>query len=300
MSVPPSAIGPIGNLGKTIRHDKMDKKCEKQTANSSSFAIPLSRLPFASVSLPECVEIPEGEFLMGCQQGREDEKPVHRVWVDGFAMGIFAVTNQEYLQFIQDTLSGASGGGSQSADWHPGSENGAVSMPSSYAEQRFAHPRQPVVGVNWFEAMAYCNWLSNKAGESFRLPTEAEWERAVRGGEEGKLYAWGDEDPGTLEVYRTGWRDERPQMAGLLKPNAYGLYNIGDNVHEWCLDWYDPDFYKNSPYQNPVNLTPSSRRASRGGSWRHHIKVSRCAARSSLNPSFRYTDYGFRVVRVRS
>jgi formylglycine-generating enzyme required for sulfatase activity len=277
----------------------MDKKWQGQNRNDSSFANPSSGLSFTLLSLPECVRIPEGEFLMGCQQGREDEKPVHRVWVDGFAMGIFAVTNQDYLQFIQDTTSVASYRGSQSVDGHPGSEDAAVSKPSSYADERFDHPRQPVVGVSWFEATAYCSWLSIKSGQSFRLPTEAEWERAVRGGEEGRLYAWGDEDPGTLEVYRTGWRDERPQPVGLLKPNPYGLYNIGDNVHEWCLDWYAPDFYKNSPYRNPVNLTATSRRASRGGSWRHHVKASRCAARSSLDPSFRYTDYGFRVVRVR-
>jgi formylglycine-generating enzyme required for sulfatase activity len=275
----------------------MDKKWEGQNRNDSSF--PSSGLSLAPLSLPECVGIPGGEFLMGCQQGREDEKPVHRVWVDGFAMGIFAVTNQDYLQFIQEITSVAPRRRSQSVEGHPGSEDTAVATPPSYADKRFDHPRQPVVGVNWFEAMAYCNWLSVKSGQSFRLPTEAEWERAVRGGEEGKLYAWGDEDPGTLEVYRTGWRDERPQIVGQLEPNPYGLHNIGDNVHEWCLDWYDPDFYKNSPYRNPVNLTPSSRRASRGGSWRHHIKVSRCAARSSLDPSFRYTDYGFRVVRVR-
>jgi sulfatase modifying factor 1 len=268
--------------------------------NNSSFADLHSEFPPTTLSLPKCVEIPEGEFLMGCQQGREDEKPVHRVWVDGFAMGIFAVTNQEFLQFVHEAPLLESYEGLHSAYRHPGSENGAVQMPACHSEECFAHPLQPVIGVNWFEAMAYCSWLSIKLGESFRLPTEAEWERAVRGGEEGQLYSWGNQAPGSLEVYRTGWRDERPQVVGLLEPNGYGLYNIGDNVHEWCLDWYDPDFYRNSHYRNPVNLTPSLRRASRGGSWRHHIKVSRCAARSGLNPSFRYTDYGFRVVRVRS
>jgi formylglycine-generating enzyme required for sulfatase activity len=222
------------------------------------------------------------------------------VWVDRFEMGVFAVTNQEFMQFVHEGPLLDSRGGSNSATGHPGSEDGVVRMPACYSEERFAHPRQPVVGVNWFEAMAYCDWLSTRSGEFFRLPTEAEWERAVRCGEEGQLYAWGNQDPGSLEVYRTGWRDERPQVVGLLEPNAYGLYNVGDNVHEWCLDWYDHDFYQNSPYRNPVNLTSSSRRASRGGSWRHHIKVSRCAARSSLNPGYGYTDYGFRVVRVKS
>jgi formylglycine-generating enzyme len=213
---------------------------------------------------------------MGYEQGRDDEKPAHRVWVDEFALGALAVTNAEYSRFVEDT----------------GSE-----MPFAHSEKCFSHPRQPVVAVSWFEAMAYCDWLSLKTGLLFRLPSEAEWERAVRGGMEGKLYSWGDEDPSTFEIYRTGWRDERPEVAGLLDPNRFGAYNLGDNVHEWCMDWYHSDYYRNSPYRNPVSLEPSTRRASRGGSWRHHIKVSRCAARSSLNPSFRYTDYGFRVLR---
>ncbi len=233
--------------------------------------IPLSAL------FPKLITLPEGEFQMGCEQGREDEKPVHSVWVDEFAMGAYAVTNSEYLQFIEDTKG---------------------EMPAAYGEERFADPLQPVVAVSWFEAMAYCKWLSLKTGTEFRLPTEAEWERAARGGHEGKLYSWGNEGPEIFEIYRTGWRDERPQVVGLLKPNSFGIYNIGDNVHEWCLDWYRPDYYEKSPYRNPVNVEPSARRASRGGSWRHRIKVSRCAARSSLDPSFGYTDYGFRIVKV--
>ena len=145
---------------------------------------------------------------MGCEQGREDEKPVHSVWVDEFDMGAYAVTNSEYLQFIVDTQR---------------------EMPAAYAEERFADPRQPVVAVNWFDAMAYCDWLSLRTGAVFRLPTEAEWERAARGGQEGKLYSWGNEDPERFEIYRTGWRDERPQVAGLLSPNSFGIYNIGED-----------------------------------------------------------------------
>jgi sulfatase modifying factor 1 len=213
---------------------------------------------------------------MGCELGRDDEKPVHKVWVDEFDLGAFTVTNAEYLRFVGDT----------------GGE-----MPFSYFEERFSDPRQPVVAVNWFEAMAYCDWLSLKTGFLFRLPSEAEWERAVRGGVDGKLYSWGDESPNTFEIYRNGWRDQRPQVVGLLEPNRFGIYNLGDNVHEWCVDWYHPDYYRAAPHRNPVSLEPSARRASRGGSWRHQTKVSRCAARSSLDPSFRYTDYGFRVVK---
>jgi formylglycine-generating enzyme required for sulfatase activity len=81
----------------------------------------------------------------------------------------------------------------------------------------------------------------------------------------------------------------------LYAPNAYGLYNIGDNVHEWCADWYDAAYYVVSPERNPRGPLAGTRRASRGGSWRHHIKVTRTAARSSIPPEFKYADYGFRV-----
>jgi sulfatase modifying factor 1 len=224
---------------------------------------------------PKLAPIPGGEFCMGCELGRADEKPVHRVWVDAFAMGTTTVTNEQYLEFVREA---------------------EREMPKSFFEERFGDPLQPVVGITWFDAVAYCDWLTQKGRRLFRLPTEAEWEWAIRAGSESKLYAWGDENPEALEFYRTGWQDERPHVVGLREPNTYGLYDIGDNVHEWCLDWYQADFYQRSPSRNPVNLTPNSRRASRGGSWRHHIKVSRCAARSSLPPSFGYTDYGFRVV----
>jgi formylglycine-generating enzyme required for sulfatase activity len=88
-----------------------------------------------------------------------------------------------------------------------------------------------------------------------------------------------------------------PEPVGLYAPNAYGLYNVGDNVHEWCADWYDDGYYGHSPERNPQGPISGTRRASRGGSWRHHIKVTRTAARSSIPPEFQYADYGFRIAR---
>jgi sulfatase modifying factor 1 len=226
----------------------------------------------------DLVEIPAGEFWMGCETGRADESPVHQVYVDAFAMGSTTVTNQQYQEFAKAT--------------------GEI-VPPAVSDPCFNNPCQPVVAVTWCDAMAYCNWLSRETGFSFRLPTEAEWEWAVRDGRDKALYAWGNDLPETLERYRTGLREMGPHAIALHPPNHWGLYDLGDNVHEWCFDWYDPEYYSRAPRHNPVNLCPTARRASRGGAWRHQVKVSRCAARSSLSPDFAYTDYGFRVVRAR-
>src|SRR5262249_34890106 len=121
----------------------------------------------------------------------------------------------------------------------------------------------------------------------------AEWEKACKGGGDFD-YAWGDEPPESFEYFRGEWRAPRP--VGVWPANAYGLFDIGHNVHEWCLDWYAPDYYAVSPDQNPAGPETGTRRVSRGGSWRHAVKASRAAHRSSLPPDYRYTDYGFRVV----
>lgn len=225
---------------------------------------------------PEVVAIPAGYLLMGCETGRDDEKPVRRIWVSAFEVARYAVTNAEYARFLDET----------------GRER-----PPTWNDPRFNDPRQPVVAVSWFDAAAYAEWLSAQTGRVYRLPTEAEWEKAARGGLEGKLYSWGDEPPESLPDYAARWRDDRPEPVGLYRPNGFGLYNMGDNVHEWCLDWYDAGFYRMMPERDPCGPSRGARRASRGGSWRHKIKISRCAARSSIDPSFKYTDYGFRLVR---
>jgi formylglycine-generating enzyme required for sulfatase activity len=225
------------------------------------------------ISGPVMRRIPEGWFLMGCDEGRDDEKPAHRVWVDAFALAAFQTTNAEYARFLADTR-------------HP--------PPVQWDDPNFNHPAQPVVAVSWFDAVAYCDWLSRAFGITFRLPTEAEWERAARGGIEGEAYPWGNCKPEDVPDYASRWKTG-PEPVGLYALNAYGLYNLGDNVHEWCNDWYDARYYSVSPERNPQGPPSSSRRASRGGSWRHHIKVTRTSARSSIPPEFKYADYGFRV-----
>jgi sulfatase modifying factor 1 len=236
----------------------------------------------AEVIEPQMVHIPEGWFLMGRgeeQSGQDNERPVHGVWVDAFEMAACQVTNAEYAKFLAVT---------------------SHRKPLHWDDPTFSDPAQPVVAPSWFDAVAYCDWLSAQssqgAGKRYRLPTEAEWERAARGGVERKLYPWGDEPLESLVNYSSRWKTA-PERVGLAEQNAYGLFDIGANVHEWCSDWFDADYYRVSPERNPQGPASGTRRSSRGGSWRHQTKVSRCAARSSIPPEFQYADYGFRVVR---
>ena len=217
--------------------------------------------------------LPGGEFLMGQADGRDEERPVHRVTVAPFRMGCCQVTNSEYDEFRRAT---------------------GRAMPPFRMQPEFAQPAQPVVGVNWFDAVAYCDWLSRPAGERFRLPTEAEWEWAARGGLEQQLYPWGNQPVFDRDGYRARWT-HAPEPVGTAAPNAFGLYDMCENVHEWCADWYDPGYYAVSPTDNPQGPPTGTRRASRGGAWRHQVKIARCAARSSIPPEFCYADYGFRV-----
>jgi len=222
---------------------------------------------------PELVGIPEGWFYMGCESGQDNELPVHRVWVDSFQLSATQVTNCEYQHFLSATASAAS---------------------PCWADPAFSQPDQPVVAVAWHEAASYCDWLNQVSGRSYRLPTEAEWERAARGGLHNKRFPWGDERPELLPDYDKRWK-AGPEPVRKYAPNAFGLYDICQNVHEWCSDWYQADYYAMSPERNPRGPESGTRRSSRGGSWRHHVKVSRCAARSSIPPQFQYADYGFRV-----
>jgi len=154
---------------------------------------------------------------------------------------------------------------------------GRVAPPPWWRDAAFSAATQPVVGVNWNEAMAYCAWLSESRGGRWRLPTQTEWEHAACGGLVAPATAWGDAVPdGEIPAGPL----DGPWDAGRGTPNGYGLCDMGTIVHEWCLDWDRP-----------------GRRASRGGSWRHAVRWSAPAAKSSLVPDARYADYGFRVAK---
>ena len=222
--------------------------------------------------VPVTIAVPGGWFVMGSATGRPDESPPHPVTVRAFRLGRTAVTRAQYARFLE------AGGGPEPPWWrHPA----------------FDAPDQPVVGVTWFEAAAYARFLTLTHGGEWRLPTEAEWERAARGGLDGAATAWGDTlPPGEVPQGPLAG----PWPAGRGRPNGYGLLDMGTIVHEWCLDWYGAYADASAPAVDPRGPAEGARRASRGGSWRHHVRWSPPAARSSLPPALRYADYGFRVL----
>jgi sulfatase modifying factor 1 len=218
--------------------------------------------------------IPAGAFLMGSEQGQDDERPVHRVHVDAFDLSVCPVTRGEYARFLAAT---------------------AHDAPRDWRDPALAGDDRPVVGVSWHDAVAYCGWRTSQ-GDPQRLPTEAEWERAARGGRDGEAFPWGDALPAWIPEGGRGPL-AGPWPVALGEPTAFGLRGIAANVHEWCADWHDRGYYAVSPERNPGGPASGVRRASRGGSWRHAVTISRSAARSKIDPSFRYTDYGFRTAR---
>ena len=214
---------------------------------------------------------------MGWEEGLPDARPAHRVWVDGFAIARTPVTNAEFDAFLR------AGEGS----------------PTPFSsDPRFAHPDQPIVGVTWDEAVRFCDWLTASTGLAHRLPTEAEWECAARGGQERARYPWGDEPPARW-FGEPGGPLAAPPRVGQEPLNGFGLTDLAGVVHEWCRDWYAADAYESAPAHAPTGPAHGSRRVSRGGAWRHQMPWSPVAHRSSLPPGLRYSDYGFRIVRSR-
>lgn len=239
----------------------------------------------------EMVLIPAGEFLMGSDDDEADygEKPVHSVYVDAFYMDKYLVTNARYKVFVdanpqwrKDLIPDAYHNGSYLHFWNSG----------SYPDGEGNHP---VTWVSWYAAMAYAHW----AGK--RLPTEAEWEKAARGGLVGMKYPWGNTIDENLANYDRNIGDTTP--VDRYMPNRYGLYDMSGNVEEWCLDAYDETFYASSPRRNPVaggqvgndftSVSVNSPRVLRGGS-----RNTRVANRLGFWPTSTLGSLGFRCARA--
>ena len=236
--------------------------------------------------------IPGGNFMMGspsAEEGRFDsEGPVHQVYLDPFYIGETEVTVGQWKKFMEAT-GHAWDKWSLLQEYAPGDEH-------------------PVVFINWPDAEAFCRWLSAKEGKTYRLPTEAEWEKAARGGLEGKKYPWGDAPPDGSQCNFADrqtdfpWSDKNiddgfayPAPVGSFPPNGYGLYDMAGNVWEWCQDWFDWDYYKRSPAGNPTGALSGIDRSIRGGSWSNDADTMRCAFRGSIFPVVPSHPRGFRI-----
>ena len=247
------------------------------------------------------VKISAGRFLMGSNDGLDNEKPVHTVYVDAFYIDIYEVTNAQYKKFVEATgHSEPKGYGFVDGEVKDGFE--------PWNSPYFNGDNQPVVCVSWHDAMAYAQW----AGK--HLPTEAEWEYAARGGLAGKKYPWGDTLTHDNANYSgTGGRDKWKYTApvGSFPANNYGLYDMAGNIYEWCLDEYQADFYSKSPRTNPIagaanldeiinNFTDLTvRRVLRGGSWGYFNYDVRVANRGRFLPGNWDATFGFRCVSAR-
>jgi iron(II)-dependent oxidoreductase len=238
------------------------------------------------------VVVPAGWFEMGSDAGGPDERPVRRVYLDAYEIDRFEVTNAEYRAFVLST---------------------GIAAPRYWTGRDYpaGTGTEPVVGVGWRDACAYCAWTGG------RLPTEAEWERACRGGE-GSTYPWGDvwapsranveaapsathvEDAwGLLVVEALGAPGLRPVGSLPSDESACGVSDMAGNASEWVADWYDPNAYAGLPARDPVGAGPEWNHVVRGGAWLvlgAPAETSRCSAR---NASHSYDDprVGFRCAR---
>ncbi|MDH5400524.1 MAG: formylglycine-generating enzyme family protein [Cyclobacteriaceae bacterium] len=269
-------------------------------------ACSIQKLPIhtelGSFTAPEVVLVQGSTFTMGCtdEQASDcegDEKPAHRVTLSSFYIGKYEVTVNEYYDYAQST--GIDMPVEPGWDWTAGGGD------------------YPIVNVNWFDAARYCNWLSKKEGltqvysfsgidgsriaishsaNGYRLPTEAEWEYAARGGAKSRGYKYS----GSNEINKVAWYDDNtfsPKAYGTRLPNELDLYDMNGNVSEWCQDWYSDTYYDMSPSTDPKGPERGDRRVLRGGGWYGLAELLRVTNRDDISPGGRGISGGFRVAR---
>ncbi len=257
-----------------------------------------------SSTLPDFARIPAGDFLMGAADAKADERPVHRVHVSEFLIGRFPVTHDDYSKFIRATGYPAPAIRELPLVAAGGREEGFKNLAAPYvwngAEPPDGHGTHPVVLVRYDDALAYCTWLGDLSGRVIRLPTEAEWEKAARGGAEGQRYPWGQDvdasrcnflsDPAAKHQ-----RGTRP--TGTYPPNPFGLYDVIGNVWEWVSDWYGADYYGSGDLRDPGGRQSGSMRIVRGGSWvSDDVAMLRCGYRHTVPPDTYAYSIGLRIV----
>ena len=284
----------------------------KEQADGTREGLPkqITRIDGASMML-----IPAGEFQMGSNDGAGDEKPAHAVYTDAFYMDIYEVTNAQYARFLTEYKGSYHQGAIKDSEWdgltrryilvHIGGGRYAAPIEKlgDIYIAKAGYENHPVTYVSWYGALAYAEHYGK------RLPTEAEWENAARGGLIGKRYPWGDMPPdGTqcnfADISANGgrfseWSDKKAYdgyqhtaPVGSYTPNGYGLHDMAGNVWEWCADWYG--YYPNSYEKNPTGTDSGTDRVLRGGAWNNTSTYLRVAYRYSRKPTKRLPYVGFR------
>jgi formylglycine-generating enzyme required for sulfatase activity len=253
----------------------------------------------------EMTLIPAGDFFMGSkEEDLVESAPRHRVYLSAFYIDMMEISNANFAEFLNAIRPHERIGGirwnwlvlrsdlnfEERADWWPTEimyENGKYRAFSGYEAY-------PVITVNWSAADAYCEW----AGK--RLPTEAEWEKAARGGLRDMSYPWGNAIPTKGPVYEKKWlqNDSPPATSavGNYYPNGYGVYDTAGNVSEWCSDWYSSDYYRKSPRENPKGPGSGTHKIIRGGAWYNDAVSIRVDQRGWIEPFAIDEGIGFRCV----
>jgi formylglycine-generating enzyme len=217
--------------------------------------------------------IPAGEFIMG-SNGQGDFSPAHTVYVDSFYIDKYEVTNAEYFRFCQST---------------------SHQLPEFWGMDKFKSgpefPDYPVTGINWYDAVKYAEW------EGKRLPTEAEWEYAARGGLKNKMFPNGDRIDTTLANITFRGLRTAPVQVGCYSPNGYGIYDMAGNVTEWVMDWYESDYYSKAGRQNPQGPVMGKFKVIRGGGWHSGPSCIKVYYRNALPSNWVDFNVGFRCVK---
>jgi len=305
----------------------------------------------------DMVYIPDGTFQMGDSfgEGSSEERPVHTVTLDWFYMGQYEITNGQYCQYLNSAIESNSIYVSGGVVYGSGNNQPYCDTSTSSSRSQIAYSdsngvfsvrtkcgrnmsNDPMISVNWYGSVAYCNWRSQQEGKEqcynlstwacdfskkgYRLATEAEWEYAARGGLSGKRFPWGDTITHSQANYNSDsdysydisptrgfhpiWDDDGiipytvpyTSPVGSFSANGFGLYDMAGNVREWCNDWYSDTYYSSSPSANPTGPTSGDYRVFRDGSWDDSPEHCRSANRAGWMPNFRLFDIGFRVVSL--
>lgn len=232
--------------------------------------------------LTDMAVISGGTFYRGSMDGNRDEMPRHYITLSSFALDIHPVTNEQFVRFLE-VMGGEKDSNHQDIirmrDSRIKRSGGRLSIESGYS-------KHPVVGVTWYGAIAYAKWVGK------RLPTEAEWEVAARGGLESLLYPTGDD----IEKTQANFFSSDTIAVMSYAPNGYGLYDMPGNVYEWCYDWYGYNYYEVSVQEpdNPTGPLQGVYRVLRGGCWKSLKEDLRCSRRHRNNPGTVNGTYGFR------